>query len=87
MGILTMWQVHKNLTNKSLAQTKQCKCLVEMEPILGYGLTLNSLHSHHSIWKKAITFLLVVYSKLHHENYIEFLFFCLKTSKWEFQNS
>jgi hypothetical protein len=42
-----------------------------MEPILGYGLTLNSLHSHHSIWEKAITFLLVVYSELHHENYIE----------------
>jgi len=74
MGILTMWQVHKNLTNKSLAQTRQCKWLVEMELILGYGLTLNSLYSHHSIWEKVITVLLVVYFELHHENYIEFLF-------------
>jgi hypothetical protein len=37
-----MWQVHKHLIDKSFAQVKQCKWLVEMESILDCGLFLDS---------------------------------------------
>jgi hypothetical protein len=38
-----MWQVHKHFIDKSFAQVKQCKWLVEMESILGCGLFLDSM--------------------------------------------
>ncbi len=40
------WQVHQYLTNKSHAQSKQCRWLIQMEPTLGRGLVLDSLHLH-----------------------------------------
>jgi hypothetical protein len=45
----------------------------KMEPTLGHKLALDSLHYMAQIWEEATTFLLIVYSKPHHANYIEIL--------------
>jgi hypothetical protein len=52
MGTKMKWQVHQHLTNKSHAQSKQCRWLIQMESTLGHGLVLDSLHSHKLNLKK-----------------------------------
>ncbi len=46
MGMKMKRWVHQYLIDKSHAQSKQCRWLMQMEPTLGHGLVLNSLHSH-----------------------------------------
>jgi hypothetical protein len=45
MKTRSKWQVHKHLTNKSIAQAKQCKWLMKLKRTLNYKFTLDSLHS------------------------------------------
>ncbi len=81
LGSKTKWQIHKHFMIKSFAQARQCRWLVQMEPTLGHGLVLNSLHSHHLELEKATTFLPIVYYGSLYGDYIEINFF-LKTFFW-----
>ncbi len=85
LGSKTKWQIHKHFMIKSFAQARQCRWLVQMEPTLGHGLVLNSLHSHHLELEKATTFLPIVYYGSLYGDYIEINFF-LKTFFLKFLN-